>query len=767
MDNLEKYLDQVMEQKPVVYETPAEPSLEEEPQAKPDLLRIIARRWPIVLVTAFALCALALPAVWLLVAPVYEVQGTVRVRPAESILTGTQTTDADYRLFVNSEANTLKNDQRLLERIASRLVDRGLAFFSGEPQTPLAKLIAKVRPSPPRVDMVEKLREALMNGTITVGPLANSQHLAVTMKNVSPEEARVIVNSFLINYQELYGLEAEKEETDDLNALTDEQAQLARDMDAQRAAIAKKAESYGSTSLATLYDMELNQQRELLSGLTQLQSQESALLARLRQLDANNVELLPERQMALRAESVNSDPTLAAIAAQIATKKQELISLRQARKPGHPILVQQEGILAGLEQELENRRAELEQKFDERLTERQDMVRQEQLASVRSELEQVRTTIKAQEDRLAAQVEKTRAIGNTNLEIENLGQELDVLKSMYEIVTGRIRRIAVEGQGRPRVTPGYEPSVLRIQDRRLQLSAGVFFVALGCGVGLALLRDKMDKTLQTADDVTRCLDLPVLGTTSNSQTVKPAQFAEQIAADYQAIRTNLGLLTNGGIPRKLAVSSPGMREGKTTFAVNLATSLAKGGKKVLLIDGDLRKPDVRYMLNVNNGAAGIQDVLLGSEARKAISSVSTSGLHVLAASSRNVADVYELLVSSRAAEQIERLGREYDHLIIDTPPVLAFPDALIWARLAGAVVLVGFAGQTTAPDLKEAKEKFARVRVQVLGAILSSVRAEQNPYRYGYSYRAAGSEAARKARRQRKLLLSPQSPNEAAKGTDS
>ena len=213
-------------------------------------------------------------------------------------------------------------------------------------------------------------------------------------------------------------------------------------------------------------------------------------------------------------------------------------------------------------------------------------------------------------------------------------------------------------------------------------------------------------------------------------------------------------------------TSPGMREGKTTFAVNLATSLAKGGKRVLLIDGDLRKPDVRFMLNVTNGASTVQDVLAGSGKDRTIFTVPASGLDVLVASARRTTDVYELLASSQAAEKIERLGREYDHVIIDTPPVLAFPDALIWARMAGAVVLVGFAGTTTGPELKEAQEKFARVRVQVLGAILSNVRAEQNLYRYGYGYRAADIESVRKTRRKHKLLLSTETSKDATKTQD-
>jgi Mrp family chromosome partitioning ATPase len=150
-------------------------------------------------------------------------------------------------------------------------------------------------------------------------------------------------------------------------------------------------------------------------------------------------------------------------------------------------------------------------------------------------------------------------------------------------------------------------------------------------------------------------------------------------------------------------------------------------------------------------------VLLGEDPSGAVISVPESGLHVLPANSRHLADVYELLVSSTASDQIERLGREYDHVIIDTPPALAFPDALVWAKLSDAVVLVGFAGQTTAPELKEAKERFARIRARVLGAILSNVPAEQGLYRYGYGYRARTTPTGRADKRKR-LLLPVQGP---------
>jgi Mrp family chromosome partitioning ATPase len=164
------------------------------------------------------------------------------------------------------------------------------------------------------------------------------------------------------------------------------------------------------------------------------------------------------------------------------------------------------------------------------------------------------------------------------------------------------------------------------------------------------------------------------------------------------------------------------------------------------------------MLNVPKDSGYLQDVLLGGDPSSLVYVLPSSGLHVLAANPRHMADPYELLTSSMAAEQIERLAREYDHLVIDSPPALAFPDALVWAKLADAVVLIGFAGQTTAPDLKEARERFARGRARVLGAVLSNVPIDQSLYRYTYTYRVRGMSAAGKTPKSKKLLLASQKP---------
>jgi capsular exopolysaccharide synthesis family protein len=252
--------------------------------------------------------------------------------------------------------------------------------------------------------------------------------------------------------------------------------------------------------------------------------------------------------------------------------------------------------------------------------------------------------------------------------------------------------------------------------------------------------------------VAKRIGIRIIGTTTSLSTVKPAFLPEQIVGDYQTIRANLKLLGGNKIPKKMVVTSPGMREGKTTFAVNLATSMAESGLKVLLIDGDLRKPDVARLLNLPEGSRGLQDVLCGIKFDQAVYSVAATGLDVLAADFTDATDAYEILAQPATARIINLISRRYDHVIIDTPPVLGFPDALMWAKIGSAAILVSYAGHTTMPDLREAKERLAQINVKVLGTVLSSVQAGHGYYRHGHNYYAQTRDSARVSRR--KLMFS-------------
>ncbi len=193
-----------------------------------------------------------------------------------------------------------------------------------------------------------------------------------------------------------------------------------------------------------------------------------------------------------------------------------------------------------------------------------------------------------------------------------------------------------------------------------------------------------------------------------------------------------------------ASTSACAQEGKTDFAANLATSLAKSGKRVLLIDGDLRTPGVLNVLGDSHMSQHANEVVAAGRLACTLLTVSSSGLDVLVPDLSQPGDAYELLASSLLAQQIEVLSQRYDHIIIDTPPVLAFPDALIWAGIAGKVVLSCFAGRTTSIDLNEAKSRITQTNAVILGAVMSNVRVDHGYQRYGHNYGVKQQYPARK-----------------------
>jgi tyrosine-protein kinase Etk/Wzc len=159
---------------------------------------------------------------------------------------------------------------------------------------------------------------------------------------------------------------------------------------------------------------------------------------------------------------------------------------------------------------------------------------------------------------------------------------------------------------------------------------------------------------------------------------------------------------------------------------------------------------------------------MGSPPDDSVIAIVSPGLHVLAAGSQNSVDPYELLVLPGTAKLIDLLSHKYDHVIIDTPPVLAFPDALILAKIAGAVILTSFAEHTTGPDLKETRDRLAQINVRILGTVMSNVHVGHTYYRYGYNYYAQGGRERRDSRRNGTnplLLPSEQSEKDSDKPT--
>ena len=200
-----------------------------------------------------------------------------------------------------------------------------------------------------------------------------------------------------------------------------------------------------------------------------------------------------------------------------------------------------------------------------------------------------------------------------------------------------------------------------------------------------------------------------------------------LAEAFQTTLTSLeSLETDGGIPRRLIVSSARSGEGKTTVLANLGVAAAQRGRRVLLIDGDLRGARLHELFGLDN-RFGVSNLLRDRRHKDEtletlVRSTRTPNLFVLPAGSVNTA-IPKLLSSQRWADLLEALEREFDLILIDTPPGLAVADARQLARAAAGVLLVVRAGRTDAESAEALHRRFVADGATVLGAVLNGFRA--------------------------------------------
>ncbi|MGD8786375.1 MAG: polysaccharide biosynthesis tyrosine autokinase, partial [Phycisphaerales bacterium] len=754
MNGLEKYYDhnQVIEQKVVSFERPPEPDSEH----TSDLVKGVLRRWYIVLLISFVICAIGIPAIWFLIEPLYTVTGAIRVAPIlENIVTGETNTGgiSKYESFIQTEAALITSSQ-VVQRVADDLVDRNLSFFE-DLHTPLiSKLRQKLKDERTNPEPATILKRAISNGGITVAPGRRSELIQITMKSLNPEEAKQIVDAFIRAYMAVEVTSSTQDQNRKLRVLEDERVVLAEKLKSHRGKIRQAAEEYGTTTLIDRQDIMLQRVSMLLSELSKIEARRISLETHVKLLEEfPEKSIAPDEMLRMRNGYINSDPMVQELTRSIIELDRDLIISKQTLAPGNPVLKQKQELIDSLQSRLDEKSKEVAEEFDNIVSKETSTGSKEKLEAAKAEL----ALTKAHEERLKEVLDKednqTIEVGRTQLDIQDLQFQFELDKGMYDTVLRRIQILEMERKRPARVSVAYYADIGPILDKRIKYTAGLIFGAIACGMLLAFLRDKADLRLHTPDDVVKRIGMRIIGTTTSSYNIKPALLPEHIAGDYQTIRANLGFVNGDGIPRKLVVTSPAMREGKTTFSTNLATSLSRSGRKVLLIDGDMRKPDVANLLNLPKGLRGLREVLLGKELSQVVYTVASTGLDVLVADSHDRINCYELLISPEIHERIDIISQNYDHVIIDTPPILVFPDALIWAKCGDGVVLTSFAGQTTTPELKEAKKRLMQINVNVLGIVLSNVQPDQGYYRYRYDYYSKGVSGKVRMRAKRKLLL--------------
>jgi protein-tyrosine kinase len=204
-----------------------------------------------------------------------------------------------------------------------------------------------------------------------------------------------------------------------------------------------------------------------------------------------------------------------------------------------------------------------------------------------------------------------------------------------------------------------------------------------------------------------------------------------ISEQYRTIRTNIQFSFVDKTMRSLMVTSAGPSEGKSTTVANLAVTFAQQGKKVLLIDADMRKPTVHYTFRLNN-TVGLTNVLTQSaHLRSAYQETEVDNLFALT-SGPIPPNPAELLASKAMETFLEEVYKQFDLVIFDTPPVLAVTDAQILANKCDGTVLVIASGKTEIEAAVKAKELLLSANAKLLGVVLNQKKQQQGQYYYYY-----------------------------------
>ena len=367
------------------------------------------------------------------------------------------------------------------------------------------------------------------------------------------------------------------------------------------------------------------------------------------------------------------------------------------------------------------------------------------------------------EQMLQKTVAETKAewdrINSKSFEYQQLKREADADKTLYDELIRKIREADINA--------GFQNNNIRIADLarpplkpvfpriRLNILLAFLFSTL-LAVGVALLQDTLDTTLRDPKEASRFLGTDVIGTMpidrlaaqlpKSAATVPAGAIVAKTAqsgnrkgyyrstSDFEesvrTIRNTILLSDFEGRLRSIMLTSAAPGEGKTTIAAHLAIANADRGKKTLLVDGDLRRPSLhsKFGLNPREGLSNIltgelswQDVVVPVEGRPNLSFLA-AGL-----GSHRAAD----LMGPRLATLLDEFAKEYDLVILDSPPLLGFAECLQMATAADGVLIISRAGETKRKAVAELVSVLNRLRANIVGVVLNQV--SQNTSADGYS----------------------------------
>jgi capsular exopolysaccharide synthesis family protein len=692
------------------------------------------------LVPAVAILVTAVVAFWTVRQPkVYEAITTLEYdpHPSQPLGTSVKDTDTEINLWEAHEVyqtqNVLLRSRSLAERIVRKLsLHQDLDFLNVPPEK---------RASFPGIS-VERAAEGLM-GRIEVSPIRDTRLIRLRVRDGNPERAQLLANTIADTY-----IEKSLEDRLDtsgraLEWLGTQMQSLKRELEVSERALYNFREANHSLSASLeerqrIITSQLQQYSEALTKVHTQRVQSGARLAVLRELlaAANNDPL------SIRPETIARDGVVVSLHEDYRKHAGELEKLVVTYGESHPQVRATRSLIAGILQRMQAQIAAL-------------------VAGVDAEVRELERAERGIQGALEEVNRQGLALSLQEIEYSRLDRERKNKHDLYNLIIQRAAqtdltralRVAYARVVDQAVRPGAPVSP------RVQLSVIVgALLGLALGVVAAFVAAQLDNKVRTTMDVeTRGVTvigvMPSVGSAaalqgsyygrrrrtktripdSDRDLVVHLEPRSSVAECCRTIRTNLTFQSADRPLRTLAVTSAQPQDGKTTVAISVAITLAQGGRRVLIIDTDLRRPRLRKAFKLPTGV-GLTSVLAGEAAFEEALQVTDVPNLTLMQCGPIPPNPSELLHTRRFADVVEEAKERFDIIVFDTPPLGAVTDPVIVATQTDGTLLIVRARRTTRGNVDAAAKQLRSVSARIVGAVINDVDMTSKSYGDYYSY---------------------------------
>ena len=461
-----------------------------------------------------------------------------------------------------------------------------------------------------------------------------------------------------------------------------------------------------------------------------------------------NAVLIAYNQQNIERRSAETAQTLGFLEAQLPKLKQQLgvaeREFNRFREKYNTVDVTKESELYLTQSvALETQKSELEQRVAEASA---------KYTAEHPVMQQMQAQVAAINKRIAALNGTLKRLPELQRQYLQLFREIEVKQQLYTGLLNSYQQLQISKAGEignVRIIDTAVEPIKPIAPKKLQILVLALFLGAFLGTLVALLRNMLRSGIKDSSQIENELDLPVYATVPRS-TIQESRVqllkkkknipilavknSDDIAIEsLRSMRTAIHFALSSAKNNIIMISGPAPELGKSFISINLATILAQSQKRVLLIDADLRRGYMHKYLNYD-AQPGLAEYLNGQQPlENIVRSTEVENLSIMSRG-KSPSNPSELLGTAKFAEMLQDLSSQYDHILIDTPPVLAVTDGIIISQYAGVNLVIARYAKTQMKELELTINRFEQVGVKVNGFILNDIQREAGGYGYGYNY---------------------------------